>query len=97
MHSLPTYTLCNEKRYLYGLLIKLRSIKLCTFISRLQELNAYFRELLLDIQGQENTPLPTDEIMDIIFHSMSTIQKNKLTENEFDYFDYMTKKISAFF
>ena len=59
--------------YLRRHLIKSRSTKLRSFISRLQELNAY-------LEGQEPAPLPADEIVDIIYHSMPTIWKNKIME-----------------
>ena len=37
-----------------------------SFISKLQELNAYLVDFLADTKGQETTPLPADKIMDII-------------------------------
>ena len=40
-----------------------------SFISTLQELNA---------EGQETAPLPADEIMDIIYHSMPTMWKKMM-------------------
>ena len=53
--------------------IKSRSMKLCCFISRIQELNAYLEDFLTDTEGQETEPLPADEVMDIIYHSMPAI------------------------
>ena len=60
-------------------------MKLHGFISRLQELNAYLEEFPPDTEGQETAPLPTDEIMDIIYHSMPTIWKYKMIEQGFNY------------
>ena len=45
-------------------------MKLHSFISRLQEKNAYIEKFPPDTDGQETAPLPADEIMDIIYHSM---------------------------
>ena len=45
-------------------------MKLRSFISRLQEWNAYLEEFPPDTEGQETAPLPTDEMMDAIYHSM---------------------------
>ena len=38
-------------------------------------MNAYLEEFPPDTEGQETTPLPADEIMDIIYYSMLTTQK----------------------
>ena len=75
--------LSEQKRYLCRHLVKPRSMKLCSFISRLQELNAYLEEFPPDTKGQETAPLPADEIMDIIYHSKSTTWKKKMTEQGF--------------
>ena len=71
-HVFPAYAFCKQKRYLRRHLIKPRSMKLGSFFSRLQELNAYLEEIPPDTEGQETTPLPVDESMDIIYHSMPT-------------------------
>ena len=43
-HAFPAYTFRKQIRYLRRHLIKPRSMKLCSIISRLQELNAYLEE-----------------------------------------------------
>ena len=48
------------------------SMKLRSFISRLQELNAYLEEFPPDTEGQETVHLSADESMEIIYHSMPT-------------------------
>ena len=68
-HAYPTYAFCEQKRYLRRHLIKSRSMKLRSFISRLQELNAYLEEFPPDTEGQETAPLPAVEIKDIIYRS----------------------------
>ena len=68
----PAYVFCKQKRYLRKHLIKPRCIKLRSFISRLQQLNAYLEEFPPDTQGKESAALPADELMDIIYHSMPT-------------------------
>ena len=52
-HAFPAYAFCKQKRYLRRHLNKPRSMKLHSFISRLQELNAYLEEFPPDIEGQE--------------------------------------------
>ena len=71
-------------------------MKLRRFISRLQELNAYTK-FSSDTEGQETVPLPADEIMDIIYHSMPTIWKNKMIEQSFNYVDCTVKEMSDLF
>ena len=79
-HAFPTHTFHKQKRYLRRHLDKHRSMKLRGFISRLQELNVFLEEFQPDTEGQETAPLPSDEIMDIIYHSMPTTWKNKMIE-----------------
>ena len=67
-HVFLAYTFCKQKRYLHRHVIKPRSTNPCSFASRLQELNAYLSPP--DTLGLETAPLPADEIMDIIYHSI---------------------------
>ena len=76
-HAFPAYAFCRQKRYLHKHLIKPRHMKLCSFISKVQELNAYLGELPSNTEGQTVIPLPSDEIMDIIYHSMPVTWKKK--------------------
>ena len=66
------YVFHKQKRYMPRHVVKPRSMKLHRFIGRIQELNAYLEEFLPHTEGQETAPLPADEIMDIIYHSMPT-------------------------
>ena len=84
-YAFLAYAFCDQKRYLHRHLVKPRSMKLRSFISRLQYLNTYLAEFALDTEGQETTPLPADNIMDIIYHSFSTTWKNKMIEQGFNY------------
>ena len=72
-------------------------MKLCSFISRLQELNASLEEFPPDTEGQETAPQPVDEIMDIIYYSMPTIWENKMIEQGFNYAESTIKEMSDFF
>ena len=79
-HAFPAYAFREQKRFLRRHLVKPRSMKLRSFISRLQELNAYLEEFPPDTEGQETAPLSADEIMNIIYHSMSTTWKIKVPQ-----------------
>ena len=72
-------------------------MKLRSFISRLQELNAYLEDFTPDAKGQETAPLPADKIMDIIYHSIPTTWKNKMIEQDFNHVDSTIKKMTDFF
>ena len=69
-------------------------MKLRSFISRLQELNDYLEEFPPDIEGQKTAPLPTDEVMDIIYHSLPTTWKNKMIAQSFNYTDSAIKEMT---
>ena len=96
-HAFSAYALCEQKRYLLRHLLKPRSVKLCSFIGRLQELNTYLAEFPPDTEGKETAPLPGNDIMIIIYHSMPTKWKNKMIEQGFNYADSNVKEITDFF
>ena len=96
-HAFPAYAFCKQKRYLHRHQVKSRTIKLYCFISRLQELNVDLEEFLTDTEGQETAPLPIDEIMDIIYHSMPTTWKTMMIEQDFNYEDSTIKEMTDFF
>ena len=79
-YASPVYAYYKQKRYLNRHLIKPWSIKLCNFITRLEELNIYLEYFPSDTEGHEIELLPTDEIMDIISHFMPAIWKHKMVE-----------------
>ena len=60
-------------------------------------MNAYLEEFPADKEDQETAPLPADEIMDILFHSMPTTWKKKMIEQGFNYADSTIKEITDFF
>ena len=96
-HAFPAYAFHKQKRYLHRHLVKPRSTKLCSFISRLQELNAYLEEFPPDTDDQETSHLSADKIMDIIYHSIPTTWKNKMIEQGFNYADSTNKEMTDFF
>ena len=74
-------------------LVKPKSVKPTSFISRFQELNTYLAEYPSDTPE----PLPVDEIMDIIYHSMPITCKNKMIEQGFNSADSTVKEMTDFF
>ena len=77
--------------------MKSMNMKLYSFIFRLQELYAYLGNFLSDIEGQTISPLPEDEIMDIILYSMPISLKNKMIEQGFNYTDSTIKEMTDFY
>ena len=96
-HTFPAYTFPEQMRYIHRHLAKLRSMKLCNFIHRLQELNIYLEEFHPDKERQESAPLPADEIIDSIYHSIPTTWKNKMIEQGCNYADCTIKEMTDFF
>ena len=72
-------------------------MKLYSFISRLQKLNACLAEFPSDTEGRETEPLPADKIMDIVYHSMSTTWEKKMIEQSFNYIDLTIKEMTDIF
>ena len=60
-------------------------------------MNAYLEEFSPDTEGRETAPLPADEIMDIIYHSMPNTWKNKMIGQGFNYADSTIKEMTDFF
>ena len=57
-HVFLAFALYKGKRYLCRHLIKLRSLKICSFINMLYKLNNFLREIPPVTPGQETTPFP---------------------------------------
>ena len=72
-------------------------MKLHSFISRLQKLNAYLEDFPLDIDEKETESLPVYDIMDIIYHFMPATSKIKIIEQGFIDADFTVKQITDFF
>ena len=71
-------------------------MKLRTFISKRKELNDYLGELFTDAPRQETEPLSADKITDIFYHSMSTVWKNKMIEQGFNYAGFIVREMIDF-
>ena len=68
-------------------------MKVRNYINRLQELNTSLGQFQTDVPGQENETPFTDEIKDIVCHSMLTTWKYKMIEQDFHYTDSTIKKM----
>ena len=56
-HASPAYAFRKQKRYMRRHLLTHRSMKLRSFISSLQDLNAYLEEFPPDTEGQETAQM----------------------------------------
>ena len=54
-------------------------------------------KVLLEMAKHETAPLPADEIMNIIYHSMPTMRENKMIEQGCNYADSTIKEMTDFF
>ena len=59
-------------------------MKLHTFVSRPHEVSTYLGEFPPDTPGQETELLSIYEVIDIIYHSMSTMWKNIIIKQGFN-------------
>ena len=57
-HLFPLYVIYTQTHYLCRHVVKYRSMKLCSFVSRLHELNAFLGGFPLDLKGQETDSFP---------------------------------------
>ena len=60
-------------------------------------MNAFLEEFPPDTEGQETVPLPADDIMDIIYHSMPIKWENKMIEQGFNFADSSVKEMTDLF
>ena len=60
-------------------------------------MNAYLEEFPPYTEGQKTAPLPADEILDIIYHSMPITWKNKMIKQGFNYADSTIKEMTDFY
>ena len=60
-------------------------------------MNTYLEDYHPDTEQQGTAPLPTEEIMDIIYHSMSTTLKDNMIEEGLNHADSTIKKMTEFF
>ena len=101
-HTFPAYVLREQKRYLRRNLVKPRSIELRSFISKLQELNAYLEEFPPDTEGQETAPLLADKIFSLNLEpkegkkksSMAVKKIKKWKQEDFDSSVAKSSKVS---
>ena len=95
--AFPGYTFCKQKWYLCERLVKPRSMKIRSFISRLQELNTYFVEFPPNAEGQETKLLPADKNYEscLLFHAHH--MENKMIEQALNYADSTVKEMTDFF
>ena len=96
-HAFAAYAFYEQKRYFHRHQVKPRSMKLSSFISRFQELNAYLVLFYPDTEGQETASLPTDEIMGTIYNSMPTTWENEIIEQDFYYGSSTIIEMTDFF
>ena len=60
-------------------------------------MNTYLEDFTQNTLRQEIEPLPVDEIIDIIYHSMPNKWKNKMIEQGFNHTYYNVKEMKDIF
>ena len=72
-------------------------MKVCTFTTRLLQLNTYLAYFPPDCSGQPVTPLSEDKAKEIIYYVMPNSCKKKMMEHGYNYLDCSIQDISEFF
>ena len=73
MYIFPVLAYQDQKQYMYRYLRKPKTMKVCTFTTRLIQLNNFFPYFPPDCFGQMVTALPDDEVKEILYHAMPTL------------------------
>ena len=87
VHIFPVLANQDQKRYIYRYLRKPKTMKVCTFTTRLIQLNNYLPYFPPDCVGQMVTALPDDEVKEILYHAMPNLWRKKMTEQGYNYLD----------
>ena len=62
-------------------------MKVCTFTTRLLQLNAYLAYFPPDCLGQSVNALSEDKVKEILYHAMPNTWKKKMMEQGYSYLD----------
>ena len=72
-------------------------MKVCTFTTRLIQLNNYLPYFPRDSAEQMVTVLPDDEVKEILYHAMLNTWRKKLIKQRYSYLDRSIQEMSGFF
>ena len=61
-------------------------MKVSTFTTRLLQLNTYLAYIPPDCAGQTVTPLPEDDVKEILYQTMPNTWKKKMVEQGYNYY-----------
>ena len=86
-HIFPVLAYQDEKRYVYWYLRKSKTMKVCSFTTRLIHLNNYLPYFPPNHIGQMVTDLPDDEVKEILYHTMPNLWRKKMNKQEYNYLD----------
>ena len=71
-------------------------MKVCTFTTRLLQLNAYLAYFPPDRSGQPVHSLSEDKIKEILYHAMPNMWENKMVEQGHNYLDGSIQNITEY-
>ena len=87
----------DQKRYIFRYLRKPKTMKACTFTTRLIQLNNYLPYFPPDCVGWMVTSLPDDEVREINYYGMSNLWRKKMTEQVYNKLDRSIQEMLDFF
>ena len=89
MHICPVLAFQDQKRYMYRDLRKPKTMKVCTFTTRLIHLNNYLPYFPPNCIGQM--------VKEILYHAIPNSWRKKMTEQDYNYLDRSIQEMSGFF
>ena len=97
VHIFPVLVYQDQKQYMYRYLRKPKTMKVCTFTTRLIQLNNYISYFSSDCVGQMVTTLPDDEVKEILYHTIPDSWREKVTEQGHNYLVSAIQEMPGFF
>ena len=97
VHIFPVLAYQDQKRYIYMNLRKPKEMKVRTFTTRLIQLNNYLPYVPPDCIGQMVTALPNNEVKEILYRAISSLWRQKMTKQGYNYLDRSIQETSGFF
>ena len=97
VHVFPTYTYCDQRRYMQRYLRKPPDMKVESYTTRLIQLNMVLPKFPTGCPGQLVTSLPGDDIKEILYHTMPNMWKKKMVERGYNYLDDPIHSMAVFF
>ena len=97
VNDFPVLAYQDQNWYKYRHLRTPKTMQVCSFTTRLMQLNNYLPYFPPDHIGQMVTALPNDEVKEILYNAMPNLWKKKMIRQGDNYLDRSIQEKSGFF